>query len=261
MAQIEPAPVELDIRGHVARVRLNRPAALNAIDREMDRALGRIWTQVDDDPEIRVVILSGAGDRAFCAGGDMNDPPTGHDGLSFGGGLTGIGGQWRPLRKPMICAVHGYVLGLGFELAMCADIVLAADDAIFRLPEAKAGVIDHCGVVHRAIRQLPYHVAMAMIVASEPLTAQDALRHGLVNACFARADLAKGVDQWIDKLLACAPLVSQAARAAALDGLDRPLGEALAASYPLISAYRDTADQAEARSAWRERRAPLWSGH
>lgn len=259
-ASAQQAPVELDVRGHIARVQLNRPAALNAIDSEMDRALGLIWAQVDGDPDIRVAILSGAGDRAFCAGGDMNDPPAGHDGLSFGGGLTGIGGRLRPLLKPLICAVHGHVLGLGFELAMCADIVVAAEDAIFRLPEAKAGVIDHCGVVHRAIRQLPYHVAMAMIVASEPLSAQDALRHGLVNACFARDDLAKGVDQWVDKLLACAPLVSQAARAAALDGLDRPLREALTASYPLISAYRNTADHAEAQDAWRERRAPLWSG-
>jgi enoyl-CoA hydratase/carnithine racemase len=254
------ATVELDVRGHVASVRLNRPAALNAIDSEMDRALGDIWAQVDNDPDIRVAILSGAGDRAFCAGGDMNDPSTGRDGLSFGGGLTGIGGRLRSLRKPMICAVHGHVLGLGFELAMCADIILAADDSIFRLPEAKAGVIDHCGVVHRAIRQLPHHVAMAMIVASEPLTAQDALRFGLVNACVARAELAASIDQWTERLLACSPLVSQAAKAAALDGLDRPLGAALAASYPLITAYRDTADHAEAGLAWRERRAPFWSG-
>lgn len=254
------APVELHVSGHVAQVRLNRPAVLNAINDEMDRTLGRIWDQVDGDPDIRVVVLSGAGDRAFCAGGDMNDPPTGHDGLSFGGGLTGIGGRLRQLRKPLICAVHGHVLGLGFELAMCADIILAADDAIFRLPEAKAGVIDHCGVVHRAIRQLPYHIAMAMIVASEPLAAQDAFRFGLINACVPREELAKAIDQWADKLLACAPLVSQAARQATLAGLGHPLGNALSASYPLISAYRDSADNAEAQSAWRERRPPQWSG-
>lgn len=190
----------------------------------------------------------------------MSDPPVGQDGLSFGGGLTGIGGRLRYLRKPMICAVHGHVLGLGFELAMCADIVLAADDAVFRLPEAKAGVIDHCGVVHRAIRQLPHHIAMAMILASEPLTAQDAVHFGLVNACFSRAELQDGIDQWTEKLLACSPLVSQAAREAALEGLERPLSDALSSSYPLISAYRNSVDSEEAKKAWRDRRAPVWSG-
>jgi crotonobetainyl-CoA hydratase len=252
--------IDFQRHGPVARIRLNRPAALNAIDDDMERGLADAWDRVDGDPDIWVAILSGAGDRAFCAGGDMRTPPTGHAGLSFGGGLTGIGGRLRPLQKPLICAVHGHVLGLGFELAMCADIILAADDAVFRLPEAKAGVIDHCGVVHRAVRQLPYHIAMAMIVASEPLGAPDALRLGLVNACVPRADLAATIDQWTDKLLACAPLVSQAARQAALAGLDRPLGEALAAAYPRIAAYRTSADSAEARAAWHDRRPPLWSG-
>lgn len=254
------APVEFHIDGHVARVRLNRPSVLNAINNEMDRIFSDIWDRVDGDPEIWMVVLSGEGEKAFCAGGDMGDPPIGHNGLSFGGGLTGIGGRLRRLLKPMICAVHGHVLGLGFELAMCADIILAADDAVFRLPEAKAGVIDHCGVVHRAIRQLPHHIAMAMIVASEPLLAPDALRFGLVNACFARADLAQGVDSWTEKLLACAPLVSQAGRQAALQGLERPLGAALSSSYPIISAYRDSIDSAEAQAAWRERRPPSWTG-
>lgn len=250
--------IEFHRSGHVAEVRLNRPSALNAIDDEMERGLSDAWDRVDGDPDIWVAVLSGAGDRAFCAGGDMRNPPKGHDGLSFGGGLTGIGGRLRQLRKPLLCAVHGHVLGLGFELAMCADIIIAADDATFRLPEAKAGVIDHCGVVHRAIRQLPHHVAMAMIIASEPLPAQDALRFGLVNACFPRADMAAGVEQWTERLLACAPLVSQAAKQAASKGLGQPLEQALSASYPLISAYRNSADSAEAQMAWRERRASHW---
>lgn len=254
------APVQFQRRGHVAQVRLNRPAALNAIDDEMDRALADAWDRIDEDRDIWVAILSGEGDRAFCAGGDMNRPPTGHGGLSFGGGLTGIGGRLRQLRKPLLCAVHGHVMGLGFELAMCADIIIATDDAVFRLPEAKVGVIDHCGVVHRAIRQLPHHVAMAMIVAGDPLTAADALRFGLVNACLPRAELADGVQQWIDKLLACAPLVSQAARQAALEGLEHPLGEALARPYPLIAACRQSDDRLEAERAWAERRPPRWSG-
>nr|WP_218036641.1 enoyl-CoA hydratase-related protein [Sphingobium sp. EM0848] len=252
--------VEFHRSGHVAEIRLNRPASLNAIDDEMDRALADAWEHVDGDPDIRVAVLSGTGDRAFCAGADIANPPLGHDGLSFGGGLTGIGGRLNALRKPLICAVQGHVLGLGFELAMCADIIIAAEDAVFRLPEARAGIIDHCGVVHRAIRQLPHHVAMAMIIASEPLTAQDALRFGLINACVDRSALPAETTRWIAKLLECSPLVSQAGKEAALDGLRHSLPDALSASYPQIKSYQAARDCAEAAVAWKERRAPQWLG-
>ncbi|KMS62834.1 crotonase [Sphingobium baderi LL03] len=248
------------MRGHVAEVLLNRPGALNAIDDEMDRALAAAWERIDGDPNTRVAVLRGAGERAFCAGGDIAAPPTGRGGLSFGGGLTGIGGRLQRLRKPLVCAVHGYVLGLGFELAMCADIIVAADDARFGLPEARAGIIDHCGVVHRAVRQLPHHVAMAMIVASQTLDAPRAAQYGLVNEVVPLESLDIAVQEWTDKILGCAPLVSQAAKQAALDGLDISLEEALAARYPLIDLYSQTDDYQEAMCAWRERRAPEWKG-
>lgn len=254
------ALIEFDVRGKVAEVRLNRPAVLNAINAEMDRALAQAWARIDGDPDIRVAILTGAGDRAFCAGADMSDPPTGQDGLSFGGGLTGIGGRLVPLQKPLIAVVHGHVLGLGFELAMCADIVIAADDSRFRLPEARAGFIDHCGVVHRAIRQLPHHVAMAMIVASEPLDAARALQWGLVNETATRADMAATTERWTQKILACAPLAAQASKQAALLGLEHGLSEALNRRYPLIDAYAATADCIEAAAAWTEKRVPTWQG-
>lgn len=254
------ASIAFDVRGNVAEVRLNRPAVLNAISAEMDRALAQAWARIDGDRDIRVAVLTGAGDRAFCAGADMSDPPTGQDGLSFGGGLTGIGGRLVPLQKPLIAVVHGHVLGLGFELAMCADILIAADDTQFRLPEARAGFIDHCGVVHRAIRQLPHHVAMAMIVASEPLDAARALQFGLVNEIAARADMAATTERWTRKILACAPLASQASKQAALLGLEHGLNDALDRRYPLIDGYAVTADCIEAAAAWREKRAPNWQG-
>lgn len=254
------ASIELDVRGSVAEVRLNRPLVLNAINAEMDRALARAWARIDGDPDIRVAILTSAGDRAFCAGADISEPPSGQDGLSFGGGLTGIGGRLVPLQKPLIAVVHGHVLGLGFELAMCADILVAADDTQFRLPEARAGFIDHCGVVHRAIRQLPHHVALAMIIASEPLDAARALELGLVNETAPAADLAVVTDRWVQKILACAPMAAQGAKQAALSGLEFGLETALDRRYPLIDAYAVTDDCKEAASAWRERRSPQWRG-
>ncbi|MBB5687875.1 enoyl-CoA hydratase-related protein [Sphingobium boeckii] len=254
------ASIEFDVRGHVAEVRLNRPSVLNAIDAEMDRALAEAWARIDADPDIRVAILTGAGDRAFCAGADISDPPNGADGLSFGGGLTGIGGRLVRLQKPLIGVVHGHVLGLGFELAMCADILIASDDTQFGLPEARAGFIDHCGVTHRAIRQLPHHVALAMIVASEPLDATRALQFGLINQITTIEDLAAASERWVDKVLACAPLVSQAAKQAALAGLEHGLEKALDRRYPLIDAYAVTEDFIEASSAWKARRTPHWRG-
>jgi enoyl-CoA hydratase/carnithine racemase len=254
------ASIRFHRHGHVAEVQLNRPSVLNAINDEMDKALADAWTRIDGDPDIRVAVLTGAGDKAFCAGGDMSAPPTGQDGLSFGGGLTGIGGRLKPLRKPLICAVHGHVLGLGFELAMCADIIIAADDTLFRLSEARAGVIDHCGVVHRAIRQLPHHVAMAMAVASEPLDALRAVQFGLANEYVPRKALRDAIERWTEKILSCSPLVSQAAKQAALDGLERSLPDALSHDYPLIELYRQTSDRREAIAAWRERRCPQWQG-
>ncbi|ALR22059.1 MULTISPECIES: enoyl-CoA hydratase-related protein [Sphingobium] len=254
------ALIEYRRRGHTAEVRLNRPSSLNAINDEMDLALADAWERIDGDPDIRVAILTGAGEKAFCAGGDMSDPPTGHNGLSFGGGMTGIGGRLKPLRKPLICGVHGYVLGLGFELALCADILIASDDAHFCLPEAHVGVIDHCGVVHRAIRQLPHHIALAMIIASEPLDAIAAARYGLVNQCVARADLSHALSEWENKVLACSPLVSQAGKQAALDGLEHSLPTALTRRYPLIESYAQTRDRNEAVQAWDEKRAPRWDG-
>lgn len=252
--------IDFEVRGRVAEVRLNRPAVLNAIDADMDRALADAWARIDGDPDIHVALLTAAGDRAFCAGADLSDPPTGQDGLSFGGGLTGIGGRLVRLQKPLIGVVHGHVLGLGFELAMCADILVAADNTRFRLPEARAGFIDHCGVVHRAIRQLPHHVALAMVIASEPLDAARALQFGLVNEVATVAALPAAAERWTEKILGCAPLVSQAAKQALFMGLEKGLEQALGQRYPLIDAYAASHDRHEASAAWQERRTPQWRG-
>src|SRR6185437_2554761 len=175
------ADVELRREGHALHVRLNRPKSLNAITAEMDDVLASAWDEINSDPEIWLGILSAEGEKAFCAGGDIAaaDAPTRR--MALGGGLTGIGGPLVTLRKPLIAAVHGYVLGGGFELAMCADIVVAASNTQFGLPETKVGIIGECGVVHRAMRQLPHRIALAMILTGERLSAADAKQYGLVN--------------------------------------------------------------------------------
>jgi crotonobetainyl-CoA hydratase len=250
-----------EVDGHIARLTLNRPKALNSISHALDRELAGVWDRIDEDPGIWVAILGAAGDRAFCAGADISGA-AGADAsrLALGGGLTGIGGPLRVLRKPLIAAVHGYALGGGFELAMCADIIVAADNATFGLPETKAGIIGESGVMHRALRQLPYRIATAMILTGERLPAADALRYGLVNEVVPAGQLADAADAWARRICAASPLAVQAAKYAGNRGLAHSLETALSTKYEPIEQYAGSEDVAEGRRAFAEKRAPQWTG-
>ncbi|MCW2672452.1 MAG: Crotonobetainyl-CoA hydratase [Frankiales bacterium] len=250
-----------EVDGHVARLTLNRPKALNSISHELDLELARAWDRIDEDPEIWVAVLGASGDRAFCAGADISGGAgAGAARLALGGGLTGIGGPLRVLKKPLIAAVHGYALGGGFELAMCADIIVAADNAKFGLPETKAGIIGECGVMHRAVRQLPYRIAMALVLTGERMTAEAALQHGLVNEVVPLVGLASSADAWAAKVCAASPLAVQAAKYAANRGLTSSLEDALSTKYEPIEQYAASDDVIEGRRAFEEKRAPKWTG-
>ncbi len=248
------------VEGHVARLSLNRAAALNAINRTMDIALRDAWIEINANPAIRVVLLEASGDRAFCVGADLKAEAEPGERIALGGGITGIGGPLLTVTKPIVAAVQGYALGGGFEIAMCADIIVAADTAQFGLPETAVGVIGECGVVHRAIRQLPYHIALGMILTGARLSAADALHFGLINQVVPPASLASTAHEWCDRILAASPLAVQAAKQAALACLDQPLPIALATRFERIEAYQTSADYAESRAAYREKRRPVWKG-
>jgi crotonobetainyl-CoA hydratase len=250
-----------EIRDHVAYLTLNRPKALNSISHDLDVELARRWDEIDADPDIWVAVISAAGERAFCAGADISGGTEAHaDRLALGGGLTGIGGPLRVLKKPLVAAVHGYALGGGFELAMCADVIVAADNTQFGLPEVKAGIIGESGVMHRAIRQLPYHIALGLILTGDRMPAADAERFGLVNEVVPFADLQQTAEKWAAKLTAASPLAQQAAKAAVLSRLGGPVEIALATKYEPIEAYANSADVKEGRLAFQEKRKPQWSG-
>jgi crotonobetainyl-CoA hydratase len=164
------------------------------------------------------------------------------------------------LKKPLIAAVHGYALGGGFELAMCADIIVAADDAKFGLPETKAGIIGESGVMHRALRQLPYRIAMALVLTGERMSAADALAYGLVNQVVPLDGLAAAADAWAAKVCAASPLAVQAAKYAGNRGLTVSLENALSTKYEPIEQYATSQDVQEGRRAFEEKRAPRWAG-
>lgn len=247
--------------GHIAHVHLDRPQALNAITVAMDRALFDLWQEVNDDPDIFVVTLTSEGDRAFCAGADIKEDGRDASDIAVGGGITGIGGPLVEVRKPIVAGVQGLALGAGFELAMCADIIVASSDAEFALPEVTGGLIGDCGVVHRAMRQLPYRVALGMILTGNRLPASSALQYGLVNEVVDRGTLEEGVERWCAKLLAASPLAVRALKEAATSALAWPLAEALSGQFQAIEHYYGTADSIESRAALAERRAPVWKGY
>ncbi len=254
------ADVEFTIEGHVAHVRLNRPQGLNAITQEMDDLLLDAWNTINADPEIWCAILSAEGEKGFCIGADVSGGAERKTRMALAGGLTGIGGPLVTLKKPLIAAVQGFCVGGGFELAMCADIIVAAENAQFGLPETKVGIIGECGVVHRAMRQLPHHIAMAMILTGERIKADVAERFGLVNEVVPFAELAATAQKWADKINAASPLANQAAKAAALGRLGHPLEVALMTRFEEIEQYAESNDKREGELAGAERRKPVWTG-
>ena len=252
--------VEFRKDGHVAYVRLNRPSGLNAITAEMDQLLFDAWKIINQDKDIWVAVLSAEGEKGFCIGGDVSGG-TDRDGrMALGGGLTGIAGPLVMLTKPLIASVQGFCVGGGFELAMCADIIVASDTAQFGLPETKVGIMGECGVVHRAIRQLPHRIAMAMILTGERIKADRALQYGLVNEVVPYPDLASATQAWTDKILAASPLAVQAAKHAVLSRRDMPLEVALMTRFEPIEAYAASHDRLEGLAAAGERRKPVWTG-
>lgn len=252
--------VEFTREGRVARVHLNRPKSLNAITGEMNQLLMAAWNEINADPDIWVAVLSAEGEKAFCSGADVSGDaePTGR--IAFGGGLTGVGGPLLTLKKPLVAAVQGYVLGGGFEMVMCADIIVAASNAQFGMPETRAGIMGECGIMHRAIRQLPHHIALGMILTGDRLPAQEARSYGLVNEVVEPGELMAAAQRWADKLCTVSPLAAQAAKAAVLSRVDMPLEVALATRYEPIEAYAFAEDRNEGRRAFAEKRKPQWQG-
>ena len=254
------ADVEFRVDGHVANVRLNRPDSMNAITGDMDGALLDAWNRINENDDIWCAILSAAGERAFCIGADVSEGPERKSRMALAGGLTGIGGPLVKLRKPLIAAVQGFCVGGGFELAMCADIIVAADTAQFGLPETRHGIIGECGVVHRAVRQLPHRIAMAMILTGERIDASTAAQYGLVNEVVEVSNLNSAAQAWAQKVNKCAPRANRAAKAAALGRLGHPLEVALMTRFEEIEQYAESEDVKEREAAAAEGRRPVWTG-
>ncbi len=253
--------LRLEVADHIATVTLFRPDAMNAISMELLFELGRAFTQIDDDPAIRAVILTGHG-RAFCVGADMKERQT----MSLADVSRRrrlapriLGGVAR-CRRPVIAAINGFAFGGGFELALLCDILMAAESAQMSLPETSLGVIPGGGATQRLPRMIGPHKAKELIFTGRRLGAQEAFDLGILNRVVADAQLMDAARAMAAQILANAPTSLQQAKraidAAANMGLDTGL-EFEAEAYQACLA---SSDRAEALDAIREKRKPRFTG-
>jgi enoyl-CoA hydratase/carnithine racemase len=213
----------------VAYVTLNRPKALNAYSVKMRDELYEVLGAIKDDPEVRVIILKGAGEKAFCAGADLTEfltapAPVFARQARF---ERDIWGRFINIDKPFIAAMHGYVLGSGIEMSLCCDIRLAADDAQFGLPEPGLGIIPAAGGSQTLPRVIGRAAALDMLLSGRWLTAPEALKLKLVNRILPRADLYPEAQKLADKIKSHSPEAIMAIKQAVTRGLDMTLPEGL----------------------------------
>jgi crotonobetainyl-CoA hydratase len=254
---------EIDRTPPVLTVTLARGSA-NAIDAATSRALSAVFTRFRDDAELRVAIVTGAGERFFCAGWDLDAAAAGeaYD-ADFGAGGFGGYAELADLRKPVIAAVNGMAAGGGFELVLAADLVVAAEHATFFLPETSVGVIPDVGSV-RLPRMLPRPVAIEVLIAGRRLTAAEALGWGLVNQVVDAAALPDAARDLAARVVASAPLAVEAVlelvrrteRMPVSDSM-RLLRSGTVDPYERMLASHDAL---EGPQAFAERRPPRWTG-
>ena len=252
--------VDFDVADSVARVTLNRPERLNAIDSAAAATLDDIWTAIDADPAIRCVVLTGAG-RAFCAGADMKED--GPEGLAYwaGTGDHGFGGiaLGGRLSVPLIARVGGLALGGGFEMVLGCDLVVAAETASFGLPEPRVGRLPLDGMILLP-RLIPRAQALGLLLTGRRMSAADALDCGLVNQVVPEDALDGAVQSWIDDIVACAPLSLKAIKRSANDTAHLTVREARKARLPSLVQALQSRDAQEGVQAFREKREPVWRG-
>jgi crotonobetainyl-CoA hydratase len=261
------APIVLvQRRGRVMVVTINRPEARNAVNREVWQRIGRALEEAEHDVSVWAVVITGAGDKSFCAGADLKAISRGEkivpdEPVEAGWGFAGF--VRHPISKPTIAAVNGTALGGGTEICLASDLVVAADIAQFGLPEVKRGIFAGAGGVFRLPRQLPRKVAMEMIMTGEPIDATRALELGLINRVVSADQVVDAAVALAEKICEAAPLSVQASKRVALGIVDGFIaGEE--SDWDLSAAeggaLMKSADAKEGPLAFAEKRAPNWQG-
>ncbi len=255
--------VKTTIDGGVLEVTLNRPKA-NAIDSPTSQELGRVFAGFRDDPELRVAIITGGGEKFFCAGWDLK-AAAGGEGVTSDFGVGGFGGlqELPDMNKPVIAAVNGIACGGGFEWMISADIIIAVHHATFALPEINAGTLADAATL-KLPRRIPYHIAMELLLTGRWMDAEEAHRWGLVNEITSAANLLARAREIAQLLATGPPLVFAAIKetARATENMDFQESIDLLNTEGLATVRKlyNSEDQREGALAFSEKRAPVWQG-
>lgn len=255
--------VEFVVKNHVAYITIDRPERMNAIDANTTTALEEIWDKIEVDNDIRVVVLTGAGEKSFCAGADMKSSIE-KSGLEYWGdsrpdGFGGISLR-KSLNLPVIARVNGFALGGGFEMVLGCDIVIAADHAKFGLPESRVGRLPLDGGMVLLPRLIPEKIAMGILLTGKKITALEAKSYGVVNEVVPLSELDATVDRWVNEILLCAPLSVKAIKESAKQTINMTPSEAQSMRLPALIKALNSKDSKEGVQAFIEKRKPCWKG-
>jgi crotonobetainyl-CoA hydratase len=257
------SPIKTEIRGHVLEVTLDRPKA-NAIDLATSRVMGQVFRDFRDDPNLRVAIITGAGEKFFCPGWDLKAAADG-DAVDGDYGVGGFGGlqELPQMNKPVIAAINGICCGGGLELALSADILLAAEHATFALPEIRSGTVADAASI-KLPKRIPYHIAMEMLLTGRWIDAEEAARWGMINQIHPADELMAKAREMADLLASGPPLVYAAIKEVVREAEDMKFQDALnritKSQLKTVETLYRSEDQLEGARAFAEKRDPVWKG-
>lgn len=262
MSDNAQAAVLSERSGAVAYITLNRPQAMNAINDDLRAQLAAALRAADADAGVRVMVIRGAGDRAFCAGADIKgfaEPPSPAQYRA-----QRLQGHWidvlEETKKPVIASIHGYCLGGGLEMALACDIRIAADDASFGLPEVSRGTLPGAGGTQRLARVAGIGRALDMVLSADRIDAAEAHRAGIVTRVVPRADLFQKTQALAEQIASHAPLAVRFAKEAMRKATAPDFADGLKYETDLLALLLDTEDRKEAGRAFREKRKPVFKG-